>query len=103
MDAILDRPALAVWDRWTAESVAELRRMVANDFTDKAIARRLGRTPKAVAAARQRFGLRKHGRVRRRVLRLLDAGYTVAGAAMMVGRTESTVRSIRAAYSRRGK
>jgi predicted transcriptional regulator len=81
---------------WTAADVTALRRMVREDVPDKGIARRLGRTLRAVQRRRELLGLRKHGRVRRRVLRLLRAGYTTAEVAAVVGRTASCVRMIRA-------
>lgn len=82
---------------WGRADRDALRSMTAEGLTDGEIGAALGRTPKAVAAERRRLRVRKHGRVRRRVLRLLAAGYTTAAAALMVGRSEQTVRAIRAA------
>lgn len=80
---------------WPPAAVAELVRLVAAGLTDKAIAPRVGRHVKAVEASRRRLGLRKHGRVRARVLALLAAGWHVRQVAAAVGRDEQHVRLIR--------
>jgi predicted transcriptional regulator len=93
-------PDLAAW-HWTPADVAALRQLVRADMPDKAIARRLGRTLRAVQRRRALLGLRKQGYVRRRIVRLLKAGYTVAATAVMVNRSESHCRMVRLAHSRR--
>lgn len=78
------------WGRWELD---ELRRLTAAGWADGRIGRHLGRTPKAVAQRRRLLGLRKHGRVRRRVARLLAAGYATWEIAARLGRSESAVRA----------
>lgn len=81
---------------WGRADVDALRSLTAAGLTDAEIAARVGRSAVGVYRKRAALGIRKHGRVRRRVKRLAARGYETWEIALRVGRSESAVRVVKA-------
>lgn len=87
--------------RYTEEELESVREMVADGMTDAEIAARLGRTPRAIEAARQLHGIRRREKRPHRdfseredeVLRSLAGRVPVSVLRGVLGRADSSVRN----------